>query len=452
MSNNPFVSVTITRETRVPTQAGFGTPLIWTKDPSFSGVRTYSSISAVQEDFLSSTETYKLASFLFSQAIAPEEIKIAKRPDVGDIDDELAAVIALDNDWYALLTDLKVEYSTDDSTDIKALAAYVEALGSTNPKLLFLFVREPDVLDPSSTTDIAYELEALGYDRTIVCFTKEGVAQTVTITFAGDLITGNKINGKVGATAISEVTFSDDHATTMGLLETAIEAVPGVDAVTVGGRVLTVVMDIGSDFAFTGWLVTGGATATTATIAETVEPDFSRETNRNHAAWVGGQLPKAPGSITWKFKELKGCVADVFSDTEVGAAEDKAVNIYREIGGLGVTSEGVCVSGEYIDVIHGLDFVEARMVEGVFGALASADKIPYTDAGVTVLEGKVKEVLNLAITQGIFRADPAPTVTVGKVADQSTADRAARYFPAIEWSAELAGAVHKVAVRGKVSV
>ena len=64
----------------------------------------------------------------------------------------------------------------------------------------------------------------------------------------------------------------------------------------------------------------------------------------------------------------------------------------------------------------------------------------------------VREILDLGITQGILAADPAPTITVLKVADVSQADKANRNLPDITFNATLAGAIHKVTVRGTVSV
>jgi len=49
-----------------------------------------------------------------------------------------------------------------------------------------------------------------------------------TLVFAGDFVTSNTINLKVNGTAIAQVTFGTDHATTAGLLVAAIAALTGI--------------------------------------------------------------------------------------------------------------------------------------------------------------------------------------------------------------------------------
>lgn len=58
-----------------------------------------------------------------------------------------------------------------------------------------------------------------------------------TIVFAGDLITSNTINMTVNGVAMTQVTFSSNHATTMGLIATqlATQFASVIDTVTVGG-------------------------------------------------------------------------------------------------------------------------------------------------------------------------------------------------------------------------
>ena len=64
----------------------------------------------------------------------------------------------------------------------------------------------------------------------------------------------------------------------------------------------------------------------------------------------------------------------------------------------------------------------------------------------------MKASLRAAVNQGILAADPAPTVTVPKVADVSAADKTARLLPDMKFTGTLAGAIHKVTITGVVSV
>jgi len=164
------------------------------------------------------------------------------------------------------------------------------------------------------------------------------------------------------------------------------------------------------------------------------------------------QFSLDPGSSTYANKTLTGISADTLTDTEKSAIEGKNGNCYIEIAGVSLTRYGTVGSGEYIDVIVGLDWLKARMAERIFGMIASEEKVPYTDAGVASIAAHVKAQLLQGITKGILAADPEPEVYTVAVADVDSADKAARLYPDVTWSAVLAGAIHKVEVSGRVSV
>ena len=169
--------------------------------------------------------------------------------------------------------------------------------------------------------------------------------------------------------------------------------------------------------------------------------------------WLGGQLPTDPGSITWKFKSIAGIAPDdTLTPTQKTNALGKSINTYTTIAGVAITEEGVMASGEFIDVMRGVDFMTARIQENVYASLVNLPKIPYTDKGVAIIESDVREILQLSIRQGILSNDPAPVVTVPKVAEVLYANRAARLLPDVKFEGTLSGAIHKTQIRGVVSV
>ena len=111
---------------------------------------------------------------------------------------------------------------------------------------------------------------AAGADVYVVAM---GKPQQQTLTFSGNLITGNQVDMTVDGTAIS-VPFNTDHDTTMADLQTAIAAVGSVASVTgagAGSLVLTVTAGVnGTDVVIANALVTGGASQATIAVAETV--------------------------------------------------------------------------------------------------------------------------------------------------------------------------------------
>lgn len=169
-------------------------------------------------------------------------------------------------------------------------------------------------------------------------------------------------------------------------------------------------------------------------------------------AWMARQLATAPGAQTWMFKSLAMVSPSPLSDSQALAARTLHANTYESIGGVSVTREGRVASGEYIDVMHGMDWLKARLTERIYSRLVNLPRVPYTDAGVAIFEAEIKAQLDAAIQSGVLASDPKPTITVPRVRDVSAQDRANRLLPDIRFVATLAGAIHSVTINGVVSV
>lgn len=442
------VQITITKETKTVSQAGFGVAMILGPNGSFGEnmVREYEEIEEVAEDFESSDDEYKAAQALFSQSPRPEKIKIGIR---------------------------------------------------ATP-----------------------------------------VAQVQTLTFSADLVTDNVINMDIDGIAISPVTFTSDHDTTMAAIATAIQNHASISAASViggaGSRVIQITAGTaGIPFVVTNILVTLGGSQATGAMATTtanvgVTEDLNaiilndddwytllltgrdadevklasawieahdkifgtcsddddikdgsattdigyvlQAANREHtfvcynedpdewldAAWLGRCLPTEPGSITWKFKTVSGPAVSDLSANERSAVLAKNVNLFTEIGGIDMMEEGTMASGEFIDNIRGDHWLKARMAENVFQAVANAGKIPFTNAGIAIIEAQVRATLELGIRKGHLR--PAPELFDGKpylvsvplVSQISANDKGNRLLPDVTWQVARAGAVHKVIIQGRI--
>ena len=169
------------------------------------------------------------------------------------------------------------------------------------------------------------------------------------------------------------------------------------------------------------------------------------------AAWMGEGFPYEPGTSTWAYKTLNGVTPDTLLASQETALKNKNCNYYTTVGGVSITQEGKVASGEYIDIIIGTDWIEARLREAVYSALVNNRKIPYDDTGIAMIEGLVKGVLNEAASKGILQADSI-AVTVPKYADIPQADKLARKLPDVKFSALYQGASHSVTINGTISV
>ena len=172
------------------------------------------------------------------------------------------------------------------------------------------------------------------------------------------------------------------------------------------------------------------------------------------AAWMGSAFPKEPGSITWAYQTLAGVSASTsLTTTHKTNMNNKNGNYYITVAGVNKTFNGTLALSDfiYVDVTHGIDALTADMQEGIAARVLGAEKIPYTDEGVAIVEADVRASLERFINTGLLAASPAPVIVVPKVADVSAADKTGRILRNVQFSATLAGAIHNLVVTGLVS-
>lgn len=174
------------------------------------------------------------------------------------------------------------------------------------------------------------------------------------------------------------------------------------------------------------------------------------------AAWVGKCSTFIPGSATWKFKTLSGIPPMEYDDqaTMVAHLNDLNYNTYVTSRGLNMTTNSKCSSGEWIDVMLGVDWIRINMETNVTFVLVNNAKVPYTNAGISQIVDAVEFTLRAAATNQIISLDASGvgeyTIDIPRVADIAPNDIANRELNDIRWTARLAGAIHEVLIRGTV--
>lgn len=167
--------------------------------------------------------------------------------------------------------------------------------------------------------------------------------------------------------------------------------------------------------------------------------------------WMGTRLPYDPGSETWKFAQPVGANPVTLTSTQAVNLRAKNVNTLENTGGLNIMWEGKTCSGQFVDFTRGLDWLENDMQVGVFNALATAVKIPFTDAGIALIQNEVQASLERGALQGFI--DPATIkVFAPKAKDVAAAKKAARTCPDIRFEATGQGAIHGAEISGLVGV
>ncbi|MEJ8306662.1 DUF3383 family protein [Saccharibacillus sacchari] len=169
-----------------------------------------------------------------------------------------------------------------------------------------------------------------------------------------------------------------------------------------------------------------------------------------------GRCGSAPvGSLTWKGKTLAGIQPMDINGTELKAIHDRGAITYVTKAGDNVTSEGKTVSGDFIDSIHGQDYIKYSIEYEVQKLFNRAEKVPYTNAGIAQIESKVRTVLQRAAKQGLIDiVDNIPQygTTFKSRANSDAAEIAARTYTGGEFWYREAGAIHDSIIRGQVRI
>ncbi len=194
--------------------------------------------------------------------------------------------------------------------------------------------------------------------------------------------------------------------------------------------------------------------------ADGYDGDKQPKENRYAAlAWMAKCFGYDPGTETWHLKELASIVPSALSTARKKELEEKHINTFRRYAGCNVTFGGYTLAGEWIDVIRFRDWLKAEMQINVFNALKTNRKVPYTDAGIGLIEGKMEETLLKGQTIGGIAENeydeenlvPGFTVTVPRATSLTEAERKSRKLPGCRFTARLAGAIHATEIEGYLS-
>lgn len=183
-------------------------------------------------------------------------------------------------------------------------------------------------------------------------------------------------------------------------------------------------------------------------------------------AWVGQNLPKiATKHITWKWKALSGQNASTFTSTQLNTIRTNQGVALQEQAGQVFTNEGWATDGSFIDITNDKDWIENEINIGLISLFINNDVIPMDDTGIAQVEGVIRDVLGRAGAQGriaaaVSEADKKKsddkvymyTVIVPTRASISANDRANRDLKTVQFTYYTAGAIHKVAINGYVTV
>lgn len=434
MPISDIANIVISLQTAQALVAGFGIPLILSAHTrNADRIRFYSSPQgAVADGFVAGDPELALLTTIYSQNPAPTTVAVGRRTNAPTMRWAVTSVAANLTTYTLKVNGTAVAYTSDASatqSEINlGLKAAIDALGlglttSDQTTYLRIVATTPGAYFTVESPEVA----------------KLGIAQdNVDAGVAADLTAIQLVDNTWYAILSPYKSFAENQA-----IATWAEAHEKLFlAESQDSAIITTAFSGGTDIATT---LKGLALVRTALLYH------QGDGTNAAAAWAGKVLPMDPGSETWKFKTLAGVTASPLNDTALTNLHAKSCNFYYAVAGINMTAEGTVASGDWIDTVRGRDWLKATMAGNIVTRLANAKKVPYTDAGAAVIESEVRAALQAAEDVGLITDNPRYVVTVPSVLSQGGTNRQNRVFPNLTFTAQLAGAIHKVSVSGTIT-
>ncbi len=430
------VSVNITANTVTPSRAGFGTALILGYHTrNTDDYRVYTDTAGMADDgFVSGVdEEYDMARALFSQNPAPERVVVARMTSAPSFAYTVTVTSATEGQHIKLTVvdtagvhqaiDRTIPAASSTSAEATAVAALIDALTGVSASAVGAVI----TVTPTSA------------GHRPICYAPTNCTlweSTADASYDDRLAALQLLNDDWYA-----VTIDSDSDANVQAVAAWVEAQKKVFVYSTNDT-----RELGN-----GTSVTGAALETAA-YARTFWLWAERPSDHAQLAWLGMGLPQTPGSITWAHKTLAGVTVKQLTPTQKLAVEATNGNHYLKVAGINVTRWGTVASGEKIDIVHGLDALEADIQESAFSVLANNGKVPYTGGGFDLIANAILGALRrfegdqaLLVTGSSVVIMPAPSAI-------NPADKALGKLPGIKFTATLQGAVLSMTINGTVSL
>lgn len=396
-------------------------------------IRDYTDITDIETDFASWPSVLAAASAFFAQSVRPETFSIGRLTTASTKKFRLTPTAANSTTYGVEINGTEVTYTSDSSATVAEITAGL----TTAINALSVAVTATD-----NSTSVDVVADAAGFWFT--CVVSQGVQKLT----CQETTTGG---ASTIAAELSAISVERDDWYGLAVADHDETTIANVSA-----WVLTKVKMFGASTSDPNALTTS-----TTDVLSDLETEGSHRTyaiwhqdpgSFPEIAWAAGQFPYTPGSRTWAYKRLTGIAASdsYLTGTNITNLAGKNANIVGSVRGVVVATPGKMASGRFIDITHGIDWMMARCQERVLDRLINLPKIPYTDAGLAVIEGEVRAQVQEGIREGVIADDDNISFTTLAVAQQASADRTARIARGINFKARLAGAVHQVIINGTV--
>lgn len=444
---NEIVNVTISRESVNISRVGFGTVLILGGNAAFpERLRYYSDLPSVALDMLSGVNApeYLAAQAIFAQNPCVTRIAIGHRASTVVVTENAGTFT--DGTISATVNGHVVTVAWLTSKDV-TLGALATAIALVPGVASCVYSAPTLTITPSTGYVIGLTID-LSLVTGTLAISSSVPTETEAVDTALDLIQGYQSDW-YGLIITSRVVEDVTKAAAW------VESADKKFFITASANSDIINSPLSSDTTSIAALFTNASYLKTAVIYSA-----AAATQYADAALFGKLLPLDPGSYTASFKTLAGITIDNLSASQRANAFAKNINVYEYVGGVNILRKGTVSGNEYIDIMIFIDWLDARCTESVYAVLIANAKVPYTDAGIAAIQNALSSPLKAGQNQGGI----SPTeyddqkrqiggffITVPRLQDISSIDKAARTLNNVKFVAFLSGAIQFVSVNGAVT-
>lgn len=387
-------------------------------------IKRYTSLEGVAEDFGTGTIEYQKANAAFSQTPRIQELKIGRRrspqAQVMNVD---VTTVTDDTDYTVVLNGETATFNSGfGATATSITTGLVAAVNALN---------EPVTLTNNGTDfDIAADIPG----------------ESIILTATANLTTSTTTPNKGMADDILKAKQTDNNWYFL-IINTELDLDIKEAAKTIETMEKTFFCQTSSPS------VKNNAVGNIAAVIfgkryDRTALNFTDDTTENRdITYAAAGAVRDPGSSTWVYKKESGVTAPVLTASQEANLTALNVNYQVVVKGITFSYTGKMSSGEYIDVMRGIDFFTIRLQEDYLEAQLNSPKIPYTQAGIDTVSQIISTRAEQCIGQGIFASF---TVTLPSY-DQTTASERGNRTITAQFSGVLQGAIHKLIVNANIT-
>ena len=437
-----IVNVQISLNTNGVSKEGFSTMLVvGTHANNLNRVTTYTNINdLINDGFSTDDPIYRAVSAAFSQTPRPRQVKVGRR-QVEEVN--LSVNNVKDNTDYTITVSSK---DTDGTVDEEAYK-YNSQTSATAIKIV-------EGLQALMASDTAVTAAASGEKLQLTAKSGKSFAIKISSNLSAELTEPTEeIADTMSAVMASDSDFygivlasrdKDDIMAMAEWVETQTKLF-GTSTAEQGAK------DSETDTDLLSMLKAKNYYRTFAFYHELADSEYLE------AGVMARCFAIEPGGETWANKVLSGLTADNLTETEYLAISGKNGNTFETFRNKSITQNGKVAGDEWIDVIRFRDWLQEEITVNVFNLLINSDKVPYTDAGIALVENQIRQALLL----GQRRGGIAPTeydednnenlgftIEMPLAANIPANTKAQRLLEDVNFTARLAGAIHVVEITG----